>query len=69
MRLAGIIIIVIGLALTVYTGVTYFTREKVVDIGQIQITENKPHYLDWSPVFGVVVIAIGGVVLWQSSKK
>jgi hypothetical protein len=69
MKIAGIILIVIGLALTLYTGVTYFTREKVVDIGQIQITSDKTHNMDWSPIVEIVVIDIGGVVLWQASKK
>ena len=69
MKTAGIIIIVIGIALTIYTGITFFTKEKVVDIGRLEITRDKPHYLDWSPIIGIIVIGIGGVVLWQSSKK
>jgi hypothetical protein len=69
MKQLGIIIIVIGLALTIFTSVTAFTKEKVVDIGQIEITKEKPHYLNWSPVIGIVVMAIGGVVLWQALKK
>ena len=69
MKLTGIIIIIIGLALTTYTGITFFTKEKVADIGKIEINREKPHYLDWSPWVGLVIIGIGGVVLWQSSKK
>ncbi len=69
MKKAGIIIIVIGLALTIFTAVTFFTREKVVDIGKIEITANKPHNLKWSPLIGIAVMGIGGVVLWQANKK
>ena len=69
MKKVGIIIIVIGLALTIFTAFTYFTKEKVVDIGKIEITANKPHHLNWSPLIGIAVMAVGGVLLWQGSKK
>ena len=69
MKLAGIIIIILGLALTIFTAVTYFTKEKVVDIGKLEISREKPHYLNWSPLIGIVIIGVGGVVLWQSSKN
>jgi hypothetical protein len=69
MKTTGIVIILIGLALTIFTAFTFFTKEKVVDIGKIEITRNKPHYLNWSPLIGMAVMGIGGVVLWRASKK
>jgi hypothetical protein len=69
MKIAGIVIILIGLGLTIFTAVTYFTKEKVVDIGQLEISKEKPRYLNWSPVVGIVVMGVGGVLLWQGSKK
>jgi hypothetical protein len=69
MKIAGIILIVIGLGLTVFTAFTFFTKEKVVDLGTVEISRNKPHTLDWSPLIGIAVIGVGGIVLWQSNKK
>lgn len=69
MKKTGIITILVGLALTIFTAFTFFTKEKVVDIGTVEITRNKPHQLYWSPILGIAVMGIGGVVLWQSSKK
>ena len=69
MKKVGIIIIVIGLALTLFTAFTYFTKEKIVDIGKIEITADKPHRFSWSPLIGIAVMGIGGIVLWQGSKK
>ena len=68
MKKIGIIIILIGLGLTIFTAFTIFTKEKVVDIGSVEITRDKPHHLNWSPLIGIAVIAIGGIVLWQSPK-
>lgn len=69
MKQAGIAIFVIGLLITVFTGFKYVTREKVVDIGEIQISRDKTHNLAWSPLVGVAVMAVGGVVFFLSRKK
>jgi hypothetical protein len=69
MKKAGIIIIIIGLALTIFTAITFFTREKVVDIGSLKITANKPHHLSWSPLIGIAVMVAGGVVVVMAPKR
>jgi hypothetical protein len=69
MKKAGIFIAIIGLALTIFTAITFFTREKVVDIGSLKITANKPHHLSWSPLIGIAVMLAGGVMVIMSPKK
>jgi len=69
MKKAGISIIILGLLLTIFTAFKFFTREKVVDIGKVHITRNKPHYLAWSPLLGIAVMAIGGVMVFIPSKN
>jgi hypothetical protein len=69
MKKAGISIIILGLILTMFTAFKFFTREKVVDIGEVHITRNKAHYLSWSPLIGIAVMGIGGVIILASSKK
>ncbi len=69
MKKTGIFIILLGLVLTIFTAVTFFTKEKVIDIGNVNITRNKPHHLNWPPMVGIAVMGIGGIVLWQSFKK
>jgi hypothetical protein len=69
MKKVGYIIIVLGAVLTIFTAITFFTKEKVVDLGKIEITASKPHHLNWSPLIGVAVMAVGGVIVWQGSRK
>jgi hypothetical protein len=69
MKKVGIFIIILGLCLTIFTAFTLFTKEKVVDLGVIEITKSTPHHLNWSPLIGVAVMAVGAVVVWQSDKK
>jgi hypothetical protein len=68
MKKAAISIIIVGLILTLFTAVKFFTKEKVVDIGEVQITRNKPHNLSWSPLIGIAVIGIGGVFFILDSR-
>jgi hypothetical protein len=68
MKKAGIIILILGLVLTLVTTVTFFTREKIVDMGEIQISANKRHKLNWSPFIGLGVMAVGGVLMLVPKK-
>ena len=60
--LAGIVLIVLGLAALVYQGITYTSRETVIDIGPIHATADRQKTLPLPPVFGMVAVA-GGVAL------
>jgi hypothetical protein len=69
MKATGIVLLILGIGLTFFTAFRYFTREKVVDIGKLEITRDKPHTISWSPLIGIALIGIGGVVFWQASRK
>ncbi len=69
MKKSGIIILAIGLIITLVTGFNFVTKEKVLDVGDLQITRDKQHSLTWSPVVGVVVMLIGGAVLLVNTRR
>lgn len=69
MKKIGLILLVLGVLLSVYSGFNFITKEKVVDIGDIQITADKNHTVVWSPILGIALIVIGGGVLLFGSKK
>jgi len=64
----GIILIIVGALMIAYTGFNFVTKEKVVDIGPIQIDKEKNHFVQWPPIVGVLLL-IGGVVVMAQSKK
>jgi len=67
--LAGIILIVIGIVAFAYQGITYTTREKVVDIGPIQMTAEKTKTLPLSPIMGGVALVGGIALLVMGNRK
>ncbi len=68
MKKAGIVIMVVGVILTLFTAVTFFTKKKVVDLGSLEITADKPHHVRWSPLIGIAIIGVGGVITLVSKK-
>lgn len=69
MRMAGIVIFIVGLLMTVYTGFTYVTTEKIVDLGDIEITNDEEHSVNWQPYVGVGAMVIGGALFLLDKKK
>ena len=64
----AIILIVLGIAALAYQGITYTTREKVVDFGPIQVTAEKTRTIPLTPVVGAIAI-VGGIVLLVIGMK
>jgi hypothetical protein len=60
--LIGIALIVLGVIAFAYQGITYTTREKVIDIGPIQASVEKEKTVPLPPVLGALALA-GGIVL------
>ncbi len=64
----GIVLIVIGIVMLIYTGFNYVTKEKVVDIGPIEINAEKNHTVKWPPIVGLVLI-VGGIAIIALDRK
>jgi len=67
--LIGIILIVIGIIAFTYQGITYTTREKVIDIGPIQMTADKTKTIPLPPIVGGIALVGGIVLLVVGGKK
>lgn len=66
---AGIILIVVGLLMILFTGINFKTKEKVIDAGPIEINKEKSHRVNWPPVAGTVLVVGGILVLLTNRKK
>ena len=62
MSLVGVVLIALGVVALVYQGITYTSRETVVDMGPLHATADRQKTLPLSPLLGIVAVA-GGVVL------
>jgi hypothetical protein len=60
--LVGIALIVLGIVAFAYQGITYTSREKIIDIGPIQATADTQKTIPLSPLLGGLAL-VGGIVL------
>jgi hypothetical protein len=67
--LAGIAFIILGVVALAYNGITYATREKVVDIGPIQATKETKKTIPLPPILGGLCLGTGIVLVIAGAKK
>ncbi len=65
----AIVLIAIGIAAFGYQGISYTTRETVVDIGPLTMTANRTRTIPLSPIVGVFALAGGIGLLFLGRKK
>lgn len=69
MKTLGIIVLVVGIIMTVFTGFNIITEKKVADIGPVEINKEEKTPVYWSPVTGGILIVAGVVILVAGSRK
>lgn len=67
-RTLGIILLIIGITMLIWTGFTYTKKEKVIDAGPLQVSADKEKSVNWPPYAGGILV-IGGIILIATAKK
>ena len=67
--LLGIILIAVGIIAFAYQGITYTTREKVVDVGPIHMTAERSRTIPLTPIVGALALVGGIALLVTGSRK
>jgi uncharacterized membrane protein len=65
----GIALIVLGVLALAYQGITYTTREKVIDLGPLQASVDKKKSIPLPPIVGALALAGGVVLVIVGSRK
>jgi drug/metabolite transporter (DMT)-like permease len=68
MKTLGILLIVIGAIMTVFTGFNLITKKEVADVGPIEINKTEKTPIYWSPITGAILL-VAGVVIVATSRK
>ena len=58
----GIALIMLGIVAFTYQGITYTTRENVIDLGPLQATVDKKETIPLTPLVGGLAL-VGGIIL------
>jgi hypothetical protein len=68
LSLAGIALIVLGVLALAYQGITYKTKDTIVDVGPIQATAERNKTIAVPPLVGIAMVA-GGVGLVIAGRR
>ncbi len=67
--IVGIALIALGVIAFAYQGVTYTTREKVLEVGPITATKETKKTIPLPPVLGGLAVAGGVLLLVVSARR
>lgn len=69
MKSTGVVLIIVGIIMSIINAFKFFTKEKVVDLGVVEITRDKPNLISWSPLLGIAIIVAGIIILFIATRK
>ncbi len=67
--IVGIALIIVGVVALAYQGITYTTREKIIDIGPLKAEVEKQKTIPLPPVLGVLALGSGVVLVVVGARK
>lgn len=69
MKVLGIILIVIGIAMIIIRQVNFTTEKEVADLGPIELNKKEKHSVAWPTYAGIGIAVCGVVVLVAAARK
>ena len=67
--LIGIALVILGVIALAYQGITYTTREKVLQIGPLEATKKTEKAIPLPPVLGGAALAVGIVLIFIGGRR
>ena len=65
----GLALIAVGVVALAVPSVTFFTTERVADVGYFKIDISRPHTIIFNPIVGGIALAAGAVLLLVSRVR
>ena len=69
MKLAGIVLIVLGALALAYHGIRYTSREKLLDIGSLKVTASERKTIPVPPIVAGIALAAGIALVVMDRKR
>ncbi len=68
MKTAGIVLIVIGIAMLIFRGFSVQTEKEVIDLGPLEVNKKENKWIGW-PVYAGGISMVAGVIMVAADRK
>jgi hypothetical protein len=68
MKAFGIILIVAGIAMLLFRGISFTQKKEVVDLGPVEINKKEKKQVNW-PLYAGAIVTLAGVLVTVSANK
>ncbi|MEO8050493.1 MAG: DUF3185 domain-containing protein [Acidobacteriota bacterium] len=68
-KILAIALIAVGIIAFAYQGISYTSRDNVVDLGPLHVTAERSHTLPLPPIVGAVALIGGLALLFMNGQK
>jgi len=68
-KIIGILLLIVGIIMIVYTGFNYVSSETVVDLGPLQVEAKKNNFVKLSPILGGILLVVGLLLMFRGRKS
>lgn len=69
MRTIGIVLIIVGIVMLLFRGFSVQKKEKVVDVGPLEINKTENKWIGWPVYAGGIAIVAGLIMIVADRKK
>ena len=67
--MVAVFLVVLGIAVLAYGGITSWSRGTIIDIGNVHVTTEKSRQVPLPPVAGALAIGVGIILLVMNVRK
>jgi hypothetical protein len=68
-KILALVLIVVGALMLAYPAITFTERDKVVDLGPIEVTQEERHRIPLPPIIGGVTVAAGIALMFMGGRR
>ena len=69
LTIVGIVLIVLGALILAYQGITYTSKEKVLEVGPLKVEAEREKTIPLPPILGGVAVAAGIVMVVVGARS
>lgn len=69
MKILGVVLLLVGVLVLVYGGITYNRQRTIIDVGSFKATATEQKTIPFSPILGGVALVVGVALLVTNRKR